>query len=47
MCWNQDKTSIFTGEMGAKPIIYQWNKRGDMLQKYRGAKKSVPAIGVN
>ena len=28
MCWNKDKTGIFTGEMGAKPTIYQWNQKG-------------------
>lgn len=28
MCWNEDKSSIFTGEMGAKPIVYQWNTKG-------------------
>jgi hypothetical protein len=33
--------------MGAKPTIYQWDKNGGMIQKYRGAKKSVSAIGVN
>ena len=33
--------------MGAKPTIYQWNKNGDLIQKYKGAKKSVSAIGVN
>jgi hypothetical protein len=33
--------------MGAKPIVYQWNSRGEAVQKYRGAKKGVSAIGVN
>lgn len=33
--------------MGAKPIIYQWNSRGDMIQKYKGAKKGVSALGAN
>ena len=47
MCWSQDKTSLFTGQMGAKPLIYQWNNNGEMIQKYRGAKKSISAIGVN
>ena len=47
MCWNADKTSIFTGEMGAKPTLYQWDTEGNMVQKYRGAKKGVSAIGVN
>ena len=47
MCWSSDKSSIFTGEMGAKPTIYQWNQGGEMVQKYRGAKKGVSAIGVS
>lgn len=33
--------------MGAKPIVYQWNKKGEMVQKFRGAKKGVSAIGVS
>ena len=33
--------------MGAKPYIYQWNTEGSMIQKYRGVKKGVIALGVN
>ena len=33
--------------MGAKPTIYQWNSRADMVQKYKGAKKGVSALGVS
>lgn len=33
--------------MGAKPIIYQWNAEGSMIQRYKGVKKGVSAIGVN
>ena len=33
--------------MGAKPIIYQWNANGEMVQRYKGSKKGVSAIGVN
>lgn len=47
MCWSEDKTSIFTGEMGAKPTIFQWNRKGEMVQRFRGAKKGVSAVGVN
>ena len=47
MAWNEDKTAMFTGEMGAKPTIYQWSSEGSMVQSYRGVKKGVSAIGVN
>ena len=47
MAWSEDKSTIFTGEMGAKPTIYQWNSDGSMIQSYRGVKKGVSAIGVN
>lgn len=47
MCWNQDKSAIFTGQMGAKPPIYQWNVKGDLIQTYSGALKGVSALGVN
>lgn len=33
--------------MGAKPIIYQWNQRGEMIHRYRGVTKGVSALGVN
>lgn len=33
--------------MGAKPIIHQWTSSGAHIQKYKGAKKGVSAIGVN
>lgn len=38
---------MFTGEMGARPTIYQWDKQAGMIQKYKGAKKGVSALGVN
>jgi microtubule-associated protein-like 6 len=38
---------MFTGEMGAKPIIHQWNKEGESTKAYKGAKKGVSAIAVN
>ena len=47
MAWSQDKSAMFTGEMGAKPTIYQWNSDGSMIQSYKGVKKGVSAIGVN
>jgi microtubule-associated protein-like 6 len=47
MTWKEDKSAIFTGEMGAKPTIYQWDSTGNMIQKYKGVKKGVSAIGVN
>lgn len=47
MCWKEDKSAIFTGQMGAKPTIYQWDKRAGIVQKYKGVKKGVSAIGVN
>lgn len=47
MTWNASKTELFTGEMGAKPIIYKWNKEGDRLEAYKGAKKGVSALAVN
>ena len=37
---------MFTGEMGAKPIIYQWDQSGTQIQSYKGVKKGVSAIGV-
>lgn len=33
--------------MGAKPIIHQWSKTGESIQRYRGNKKGVSAIAVN
>lgn len=33
--------------MGAKPVIHQWNSQGTSIQKYKGVKKGVSAIGVN
>lgn len=26
--WSSDRSSMFTGEMGAKPVIHQWNSSG-------------------
>ncbi len=47
MTWKDDKSTIFTGEMGAKPIIYQWNMEGNMVQKYKGSKKNISAIAIS
>lgn len=47
MAWNDNKTAVFTGEMGAKPVIHQWNSKGEAVQRYRGNKKGVSAIAVN
>lgn len=33
--------------MGAKPILYRWDAKGNMLKSYRGAKKGVSALAVN
>ena len=47
MAWNADKTVMFTGEMGAKPIIHSWDKDGAPLKSYKGVKEGVSAIAVN
>ncbi len=47
MAFSGDRKKMFTGEMGAKPIIYQWDLNGSQIQSYRGVKKGVSAIGVN
>ena len=26
MAWNKERTEMFTGEMGAKPTIFRWDK---------------------
>lgn len=33
--------------MGAKPVVCQWGVDGALIQKYKGAKKGVSAIGVS
>mgnify|MGYP000978848354 CR=1 FL=1 len=38
---------MFTGEMGAKPVIYRWNSKGEQLKSYKGVKKGVSAVAVN
>ena len=47
MAWSSDRSSMFTGEMGAKPVIHQWNSSGESLRAYKGVKKGVSAIAVN
>jgi microtubule-associated protein-like 6 len=47
MAWNEDKSEMFTSEMGAKPVIYRWSKDGTMIKSYKGAKKGVSALAVN
>ena len=29
MAWNKEKSEMFTGEMGAKPTIFRWDKEGN------------------
>lgn len=39
---------MFTGEMGAKPVIHQWDSSGGKsIRAYKGVKKGVSAIAVN
>lgn len=33
--------------MGSKPILYRWDKDGEMIQSYKGCKKGVSALAVN
>lgn len=33
--------------MGAKPVIYRWNSKGEQLKSYKGVKKGVSAVAVN
>ena len=47
MAWSQDRTEMFTGEMGAKPTIFRWDKEGNELKRYKGVKKGVSAVAVN
>lgn len=47
MAWSEDKQSMFTGEMGAKPTIYMWDKKGQKQNSFTGTKKGVSALGVN
>lgn len=47
MAWSEDRSEMFTGEMGAKPSIFRWNKEGEKLNCYRGVTKGVSALAVN
>jgi hypothetical protein len=47
MAWKEDRSEMFTGEMGAKPSIFRWNKEGEELGCYKGVKKGVSAVAVN
>jgi microtubule-associated protein-like 6 len=39
---------MFTGEMGAKPAIHQWDSEcGKPIKTYKGVKKGVSAIAVS
>ena len=33
--------------MGNKPVIHRWSSLGKSIQKYKGVRKGVSAIGVN
>lgn len=33
--------------MGAKPPIFQWSSKGDLIQTYTGVLKGVSALGIN
>lgn len=47
MIWSSDRKTMFTGEMGAKPAIHQWNASGELIKTYKGVKKGVSALAVN
>jgi len=48
MAWSSDRRSMFTGEMGAKPAIHQWDSEcGKPIKTYKGVKKGVSAIAVS
>jgi microtubule-associated protein-like 6 len=47
MTWSADRRSMFTGEMGAKPAIHQWDASTEKpIKTFKGVKKGVSAIAV-
>ena len=42
-----NKELFYSGEMGAKPIVYAWDNNGNKVSEYRGGKKGISAVSAN
>lgn len=47
IAWTADRKTMYTGEIGANPPIYEWNTEGRSERCYKGIKKGVMALDCN
>jgi hypothetical protein len=47
MAWTADRKTMYTGELGPNPAIYEWDSSCSSERCYKGLKKGVVALDCN